>query len=116
MAEARRRLRTRLEEWAVEAEVCDDAGLVMSELFTNAIRHSDSRLIVCGVRITSRLVRIEVADEGSSLTAPQPRGADLDQEGGRGLLLVDALAADWGVHVCEDGRGRVVWAQLLQHG
>ena len=112
VAEARRRLRARLEEWAVDEAVRDDAGLILSELFTNAIRHSDSRLIACGARLTGHALRLEVADQGRSVTMPQAREADVDEEGGRGLLLVGALAAQWGVHVCADGRGRVVWAVL----
>jgi serine/threonine-protein kinase RsbW len=112
VAEARRRLRALLAERGVDEDVRDDAGLVLSELFTNAIRYSDSERIACALRVTSSLLRLEVADQGRGLTQPQPREAGVDEESGRGLLLVNALAAAWGVHPCGDGHGRVVWAVL----
>ncbi|WP_308288871.1 ATP-binding protein [Streptomyces humicola] len=112
VAEARRRLRTLLNDWGVDEDMCSDAGLVLSELFTNAVRHSDSEKIVCGLRLTPEALRLEVADEGRGATEPRTREATADEEGGRGLLLVGALARAWGVLPCTDGRGRVVWAVL----
>lgn len=114
VAEARRRLRALLSEWGVDEDMCSDAGLVLSELFTNAVRHSDSEKIVCGLRLTREALRLEVADEGRGTTEPRTREATTDEEGGRGLLLVGALSRTWGVHSCTDGRGRVVWAVLAR--
>ena len=112
VAEARRRVQARLWEWGVDDELSDDAGLIVSELFTNALRYGDSEKIACAVRIFEGVVRIEVTDAGSGLTVPQPRVAGLDEECGRGLLLVSVLSTAWGVLAGEDGRGRVVWAEL----
>ncbi len=112
VAEARRRLRALLTARGVDEEVREDAELVLSELFTNAIRYSDSRRIACAARVTGTMLRLEVADQGRGLTEPRARSAGVDEEGGRGLLLVNALAQTWGVHPCADGRGRVVWAVL----
>jgi serine/threonine-protein kinase RsbW len=114
VAEARTRLRLLLTARGVDSEVREDAGLVLSELFTNAIRYSDSERIACAVRVTGSVLRLEVADQGRGLTVPHTRVAGVDEEGGRGLLLVNALAETWGVHPCEDGKGRVVWA-VLRH-
>jgi anti-sigma regulatory factor (Ser/Thr protein kinase) len=86
--------------------------MVVSELFTNAVRHTTSERITCGLSFTRGIVRVEVTDQGSFLTEPQQRAPGLDEEGGRGLLLVGALTASWGVHSGEAGRGRTVWAEL----
>jgi serine/threonine-protein kinase RsbW len=116
VGEARRRLRALLVEQNVDGEARDDAGLVISELFTNAIRHSDSERISCAVRVTGNLLRLEVADQGCGLTEPQSREPGVDEECGRGLQLVNAVALAWGVQACPDGRGRLVWAVLRHRG
>ncbi|WP_241968529.1 ATP-binding protein [Streptomyces sp. ICBB 8177] len=116
VGEARGRLRALLAERGVHGEVGDDAGLVLSELFTNAVRYSDSERISCALRVIGDAIRIEVADQGRGLTEPQPRRAEVDEEGGRGLLLVNALATAWGVQSCPDGGGRLVWAVLRDAG
>jgi anti-sigma regulatory factor (Ser/Thr protein kinase) len=85
---------------------------VVSELFTNAVRHTDSEEIGCELRLVGGRLRLEVADEGCAATEPHPGSGDLDGEGGRGLLLVDALSETWGVSPNGNGRGHVVWAEL----
>jgi anti-sigma regulatory factor (Ser/Thr protein kinase) len=113
VAEARRRVRTRLREWGVADEARDDTEMVVSELFTNAVRHTTSERITCGLSFTRGIVRVEVTDQGSFLTEPQQGGAPrVDDEGGCGLLLVGALSASWGVYPGESGWGRTVWAEL----
>jgi len=112
VSEARRRLRALLIDQGVDGEAREDAGLVISELFTNAIRYSESERITCALRITGNLLRLEVADQGRGLTEPQSREAGVDEESGRGLTLVDAVAVAWGAQTCPDGRGRLVWAVL----
>jgi anti-sigma regulatory factor (Ser/Thr protein kinase) len=112
VAEARRRVQSRLCEWGVDGELCDDAGLIVSELFTNALRYGDSEKIACAVRFCEGLVRIEVGDQGHGPTVPLPRVAEEDEECGRGLLLVSVLSKAWGVLAAEGGAGRVVWAEL----
>ncbi len=85
----------------------DDAALVVSELATNAVLHSRSRHGVFTVH--SELFRthaqIEVCDAGGTW---EP--GDTSTDGGRGLGIVAALAAEWGVD--GDARGRTVWARL----
>jgi serine/threonine-protein kinase RsbW len=116
VGEARRRLRTLLTEQGVEGEARDDAGLVLSELFTNAIRYSDSERITCALRVTGHLLRLEVADQGRGLTEPQSREPTAEEESGRGLQLVNAVALAWGVQTCQDDKGRLVWAVLRHRG
>ncbi|MEU6339733.1 MULTISPECIES: ATP-binding protein [unclassified Streptomyces] len=112
VAEARRRVRARLRDWGVAEGICDDAVLVVSELFTNAVRHSGGEKVACAVRVERGVVRVEVADQGIGLTAPQVKVADVGEECGRGLLLVGAVSRAWGVVTGPDGTGRVVWAEL----
>ncbi|GAA4607303.1 hypothetical protein GCM10023195_27600 [Actinoallomurus liliacearum] len=104
---ARLVLKDRLREWGL-TELLEDAGTVTGELVANAAR--------LGQVFTVRLIPedgallVEVVD--SSPDEPQIRDAfgDADAEGGRGLLIVAALAAGWGVR--REGRRKVVWARV----
>ncbi|MGP3951598.1 ATP-binding protein [Streptomyces sp. 7N604] len=111
-AEARRRVLAQLREWGANGETLDGAELVISELFTNAVCHTDSDTIGCELQLVGALLTVEVVDEGWASTAPHPGPGDLDGEGGRGLLLVDALSEAWGVRPAAGGCGHVVWAEL----
>ncbi|MCM2580398.1 ATP-binding protein [Streptomyces meridianus] len=113
VSKARRRVITQLREWGVDERARADAELVVSELFTNAVRHTDSVKVSCEVRVIGARLRVEVTDQGRAETEPRPRQADaIGEEGGRGLLLVGALSADWGVRVDRTGGGKVFWADL----
>lgn len=114
MADARGRIRARLLEWDADDELRDDAGLVITELFTNAVRHTDSARITCALHDTGTVVRLEVTDQGRGTGVPVPCDAEADEEGGRGLLLVSVLSLAWGSDPAEDGTGRVVWAELAR--
>jgi anti-sigma regulatory factor (Ser/Thr protein kinase) len=87
-------------------DLIETAQLLLTELATNALRHGQVRDI--GVRVFFRndLLVIEV-DDGSP-TRPELRHAALDDEGGRGLFLIEALAEDWGVS--QDGT--TTWCSL----
>lgn len=115
VADARGRIRARLREWGADAELRDDAGLVVTELFTNAVRHTDSEKVTCVLQDIGTVVRLEVTDQGRGTGVPVPCAAEADEEGGRGLLLVSMLSLAWGSDPAEDGTGRVVWAELAAH-
>ncbi|MDN0201281.1 ATP-binding protein [Streptomyces sp. S.PNR 29] len=110
-ARARAFARARLAAWELGGEVAEEAGLVVSEFVTNAVRHSGSP------RVTLRLARcpahlwIEVCDTGvwRAPAGPQDDGV---AEGGRGFWLVEALAERCGIHRESDGTR--VWA-LIRH-
>ncbi|UCM91569.1 ATP-binding protein [Streptomyces marincola] len=110
-AEARRRTRGQLMAWAATQETCENAALVISELVTNALRHTESATIGCELRAGGPLLRVAVAGAGQG-PERRVRQADRDDEGGRGLLLVCALARMWGVRRGLAGEGHVVWADL----
>jgi anti-sigma regulatory factor (Ser/Thr protein kinase) len=73
--------------------------LIVDELVTNSIVHSESGRRPDGtvtVALTShaRRIRAEITDAGSE-TLPRLRDVDYCAESGRGLYMVDALAASW---------------------
>ncbi|WP_158674744.1 ATP-binding protein [Streptomyces hoynatensis] len=111
-AEARRRIRHQLTQWRTPAETCDNAQLVVSELVTNALRHTRSETVGCELELFGSLLRVAVASDGTGPAHREPTQAGPEEESGRGLLLVCALATVWGVRPREAGRGHVVWADL----
>lgn len=119
VAQARRRVLDRLHEWRVDQEACDDAQLLISELFTNAVRHTASQKVSCELWLIGMRLCLEVTDQGGGPHPMAPReGAPVDTEGesGRGLLLVSVLATDWGIRPGSlnggPRRGHAVWAEL----
>jgi PAS domain S-box-containing protein len=93
-------LRKALASWSCE-DRADDALLLLSETLTNAVQHADGPI---GLHLhrTATDLTIEVSDRSPQL--PQPRQAPEDSESGRGLLLVRALAAGWGVRPTDEGK------------
>ncbi|MEU5088926.1 ATP-binding protein [Streptomyces sp. NPDC021356] len=116
-ASVRRCLRTRLAGWDLEI-LADDANLIVSELLSNALRHGRPpvhvRVALLRAEEGGRTLHMEVADAGHRLDTDAIRAGwtyeGLWSEGGRGLLLVDALASRWGEGVT--GQGHTVWAHL----
>ncbi|MDH6139491.1 MULTISPECIES: ATP-binding protein [Kitasatospora] len=107
LAPLRARLREALADWGL-AELADTAELLASELVTNALLHTGTGARLAAAVTSENRLRIEVSDGGTGL--PRPRAADADATGGRGLLLVDALADDWGVRL--RASGKVTWFEL----
>lgn len=96
-----------LDAWGL-AELSDTVGLVVSELVTNAVKAEGETVEVrLGLVDGGLLVEVYDADPRPPVTAE----ADPMDEGGRGLTLVGAYAADWGHRRCADG-GKVVWAKI----
>ena len=93
----------------------DDAVLMVSELVTNAIVHSNSRqpggTVTVTVLESADGVRVEVADCGSELSTPMVR-ADRCAADGHGLFLVQSLADQWGYLRSE--AGATVWFRLAR--
>jgi anti-sigma regulatory factor (Ser/Thr protein kinase) len=90
-----------------DAHVVEIAELLVSELVTNAVAHAHS----------APVMRIDVADHGIRVAVqddtPGPvavADAAEDATSGRGLLLVDSLAASWGWAPTSEGKR--VWFTL----
>ncbi|MFG2193674.1 ATP-binding protein [Streptomyces sp. NPDC048639] len=99
-------------------EVSEAVALVVAELAANAVRHGRVPGRDFGLRLTLAdepgppFLRIEVSDaRGESAPGPTAGAADPDEESGRGLLLVAAVAARWGVEP-RVPVGKTVWAEL----
>ncbi|WP_217915912.1 ATP-binding protein [Miltoncostaea marina] len=107
-ASAPGRARRGLEHLGLPRRVLDDAAIVLSELVTNCVVHGGGGDIEVRLEVGPTL-RLEVGDGGPGFT-PGPLDMPLDGlQGGRGLPLVEALTARWGV----DARGGFrVWAEL----
>jgi anti-sigma regulatory factor (Ser/Thr protein kinase) len=98
----------------VDRALLDDVRLLVSELVTNSVRHSNvgARDIVrMTVGVTERTLRVDVMDPGPGFE-PSPRDADRTRPGGWGLYLVDQLSDRWGV---VRDRFTRVWFELDQH-
>ncbi|MFE3829905.1 ATP-binding protein [Streptomyces sp. NPDC059092] len=109
---ARLELRKALAGWGL-SRLEDSALLILSELLTNAARHarvSPGREIETRYLTGPHGLRIEVHD--ASREQPRPQAPELDACEGRGLVIVEALADQWGVSEREGGVGKVVWATL----
>uniref|UniRef100_A0AAU2V914 ATP-binding protein n=1 Tax=Streptomyces sp. NBC_00003 TaxID=2903608 RepID=A0AAU2V914_9ACTN len=107
---ARRRAAKLVTAWG-HSELAGDAALLVSELATNALLHGCLRDRLFRVRITlgPAALRIEVSDPRGE-SGPSPRVAADDEQFGRGLLLVGALADRWGTE--PRTVGKTVYAEL----
>jgi len=105
---ARRFATQMLATWDLENEQIEAAALVVSELTTNAARHSED-FVEVGVSCAAEVLRVEVSDSSHRMPVT-PDMVDEDATSGRGLVLVQALASRWGVHF--DGLGKLVWAEF----
>ncbi|MEU1302257.1 ATP-binding protein [Streptomyces shenzhenensis] len=99
-------VRSLLRDWGL-TELTDALDVGVSELVSNVVRHVPDRRCVLLVQRRKSVVRVEVSDGSPDLPliSLQP---PLDGEGGRGLLLVDAVADKWGVQP-RPGGGKTVW-------
>jgi CheY-like chemotaxis protein/anti-sigma regulatory factor (Ser/Thr protein kinase) len=104
---AREFVRRVLQRWD-RGTLADDASLVVTELASNAVLHAGSSY---QVRLTASpgSLRIEVTDGDTGTPEPQPFSATA--ESGRGIVIVSAVAASWGIDAVP-GRGKVTWAEL----
>jgi anti-sigma regulatory factor (Ser/Thr protein kinase) len=106
--------------FAQNREAIDRTDTCIGELLVNAYEHSDSRelggWITLTVLVSSRGVRVEVLDAGSTKSVPRvvadvtSQEAAGSRESGRGMLLVDAFADEWDAYI--DEVGRTVWAEI----
>ncbi|MFF7754609.1 SpoIIE family protein phosphatase [Streptomyces sp. NPDC007971] len=106
---ARRFTRRTLRTWGVSPATMDTALLIVSELVTNALVHTDGQVRLDLTLINHRL-RLAVAD-GSPRTPVKPTNIGWEATGGRGILLVEAVSQAWGT-VPVSG-GKQVWADIV---
>ncbi len=113
-AERARAARAFVSEVLGPGHPCGDAAiLLVSEIFSNSVRHSGSGvpggMVTVAVTAGGDVVRVEVTDR-SGPGVPQLHPAGFDAEGGRGLGLVAGLAERWGWR--RRGGRTVTWFEL----
>jgi len=108
VSRVRRIAKAFLTDLRVSPTALDDALLIISELVTNAVLHA---LPPAALRLRctqQHLLRIEVTDGGPR--PHQPQRADQHEEHGRGMLIVAAMAAQYGT--ISHAGGSTCWAEL----
>ncbi|WP_318213630.1 SpoIIE family protein phosphatase [Streptomyces sp. SCL15-6] len=112
IAVARQHLRDLLHDWPDE-EQRDAAVLLLSEVLTNVLVHTDANaLLVAEVSGNpgERHIRVEVTDSGDDL--PHKRRPGEMASSGRGLMLIELLSDAWGV--APRGEGKSIWFEFYE--
>ncbi|HEV3380271.1 MAG TPA: ATP-binding protein [Trebonia sp.] len=99
---ARDEIREAIDAWAIKIDK-DDAVLLTSELVTNVIKHVGAGDIVLTIGCCECEFRVDVQDSSNSFPRPVP--VAVDSETGRGLVLVNAIADEWGYYRTPVGTG-----------
>jgi anti-sigma regulatory factor (Ser/Thr protein kinase) len=114
---ARGHVRSVAHEWGLP-DLADTAELLASELMTNAIRASE-RLRIRADLAAVPVVRLWLVSDQVSMVIhvwdgnddmPVRKDVGVDDEGGRGLLLVESLGKEWGSY--RKASGKVVWVRI----
>ncbi|MEU9379958.1 ATP-binding protein [Streptomyces sp. NPDC048279] len=92
---------------ALSGQTLQNIELLASELIANAVLYTDAPCDVAVTRTDERL-RVEVTDTDPFL--PSAVEAGPDEESGRGLLLVNALADAWGTR--PEPNGKTTWFEI----
>ncbi|MFJ5806846.1 SpoIIE family protein phosphatase [Streptomyces sp. NBC_01426] len=112
IAGARRQIRELLHDWA-DSEQVDSAVLMVSEMVTNVLVHTDGDAVLVADAVGepgTRRLRVEVADSSDEL--PHKRHPGEMASSGRGVLLMEMLADAWGVD--PRGEGKSIWFELRE--
>ncbi|MGI5481738.1 ATP-binding SpoIIE family protein phosphatase [Streptomyces lavendofoliae] len=112
IAAARQHLRELLHDWA-DPEQVDSAVLMVSEMVTNVLVHTDGDALLVAEATGDhgkRRLRVEVADASDEL--PHRRRPGEMASSGRGLVLMEMLAHEWGVD--PRGEGKSIWFELRE--
>ncbi|MCX4558302.1 ATP-binding protein [Streptomyces phaeochromogenes] len=109
----RRAASAQLNLWGMR-EAAEEAELLVTELATNVIKHvGEGASATLILELQSERLRVEVHDK--SHVVPSLGSASCDEECGRGLHLLAALAADWGTVL--SAAGKAVWCEVtLDYG
>ena len=106
-AEARKAISTFRTD--LDPPLMETLRLLVTELVTNSVRHTDAASVTLRVAIGKGGVLTEVADEGPTFD-PDDLGEAGTDRCGWGLFLVQRLAQRWGVK--DDGGSKRVWFEL----
>lgn len=105
----RRIVRLHLTHWGLPG-VIEPAQICVSELVSNVIKHvGPGAPTTLAVSMNGTNLRLEVRDPAVD-DLPSIVRAPVDAEGGRGLAIIEAVAAEWGV--CLTSAGKATWCEL----
>ncbi|MDI6520697.1 ATP-binding protein [Streptomyces coelicoflavus] len=111
---ARHYVRDTCRSWRLPTDTTDDFVAITGELVANALEHTESPTVVIACALTPGTATVGVTDDGRSggtpVASPSAGGSEAGCEGGRGLLITDALATRWGTR--RSGGGLTVWAEV----
>jgi anti-sigma regulatory factor (Ser/Thr protein kinase) len=105
---ARGLVRAMLASWGVTDDDAYDALLVVSELVGNATRHSGHA--AAHIEVSLDALGLLVAVRDGSAVVPERREVGPLDESGRGYLIIEGLAMQWGVG--DEPDGKRVWVML----
>lgn len=108
---ARGQARRAVLEWGLP-ELIASAEVLVSELVTNAVAVSSTmqRLLPVRMWLLSDAERVLILVWDASGQRPERSPAGDDAEGGRGLVLVEAMSERWDWYFPPEPGGKVVWA------
>ncbi|MGW1814875.1 ATP-binding protein [Streptomyces sp. NPDC002125] len=113
-----------LSGWGVSSDIVETAKLLVSELATNAVRHSEEgqapalplasqstvQTFELLLEALPGVVRLSVWDR--DVRPPVLKEVGVDAAGGRGIFIVAAMSRDWGCYPARGLPGKVVWAEI----
>ncbi|MFF0451267.1 SpoIIE family protein phosphatase [Streptomyces sp. NPDC004609] len=97
-----------LASWRFSPELHDLGVLATSELVANSLQHGTPPMRL-RLRRTDRRLIIEVTDGDDHL--PRRRRAETEDEAGRGISIIAAIASSWGSRRTPGG-GKAVWCEF----
>lgn len=109
LSDARTIVRQALEDWNM-AELADDAELVTGELLVNVLLHTEGGAVLTLEVLPEPVRRVRLSVQDRSSVWPRRRSPGETATSGRGLLLLDAVAACWGIE--PHGEGKAVWCEI----
>ncbi|MDT9683523.1 SpoIIE family protein phosphatase [Streptomyces sp. TRM76323] len=109
LSEARAVVRRALRDWGMR-ESADDAELLTGELLGNVLLHTEGGAVLTLEVLPEPVRRVRLTVQDRSSAWPRRRTPGEAATSGRGLLLLDALAARWGVE--PRGEGKAVWCEI----
>jgi two-component sensor histidine kinase len=108
LAELRRWARLWMEQHPTDGVDPDSVVLSMTELVTNSIKHGAGPIDV-GLTHDSDNLLLVVSDTSEDM--PTRREMAVNVETGRGILILESLATQWGIRP-EPAGGKTVWCEF----
>ncbi|MFD9563332.1 SpoIIE family protein phosphatase [Streptomyces sp. NPDC059994] len=113
LAESRVALRRALEDWGF-AELVDDVELAAGELLGNVLLHTEGGAVLTLEVLPEPVRRVRLWVKDRSSVRPRRRTPGEAATSGRGLMLIEAVSARWGIE--PRGDGKAVWCEFVPDG